>query len=346
MPGGWSPRHAVEHPRNVILLIGDGMGLSQISAGFYANKQTLNLQRMQVTGLQKTHAYGSLITDSAAAGTAMACGCKTRNKYLGVNHKKQRCTSIFESAQKKGLATGLVVTSSITHATPAAFYAHIDNRYTMEEIAAQFAKQPTDCFIGGGMKYFSTRSDGRNLLDTLQSKGWNIQSYKDKKLKDLNPAPASPFGWFSAWEEPGSISKNEAYLKLGTEKAIEFLAQKSKTGFICMVEGSQIDWACHQNQANQAIKELIEFDQTLGAVLDFAERDGNTLVLVTADHETGGMALGQGRGPDSLDIEFNSKKHTGTMVPVFAFGPGAWSFSGVYDNTVLHALMMEALQLN
>lgn len=333
-----------ERPKNVILLIGDGMGLTQVSAGMFSHSNRLELERFPVTGLITTHSARHLITDSGAGATAFACGCKTYNGAIGVRPDKQPCLTLLEQAESAGMATGLVATCSITHATPAAFVAHTRDRSLMEEIATFFLKNEVDLFIGGGMQYFNERkTDQRDLCRELRAKGYQISDYKEKKEPDAAPSPAAPYAWFSAREEPVSVSKGRKYLPLAARMAPDFLKKRSEKGFFMMLEGSQIDWACHANDGAEAIGEMLDFDAAIGEILRFAEADGQTLVVLTADHETGGMSIVQGSVMDSLELEFNSKGHTATMVPVFAYGPGAKQFSGVYDNTAIHQKIQNLL---
>ncbi len=328
----WSPK-----PKNIILLIGDGMGLSQITAGLYANKNQLNLERFPITGLMKTHSSSHLITDSAAGATAFACGCKTYNGAIGVTKAHKPCLSILEQAERNGLATGMVTTSSLAHATPAAFIAHVNSRSDMEDIAKFFLETELDFFVGGGLQYFNQRStDKRNLYDELLRKGYELSTFESQKLSDTKPSGQFPFGWFSANGEPDYVSKGRDYLPLAARMATDFLDKRSEKGFFLLVEGAQIDWACHANNGPQAVEEMLDFDAAIGEILRFAEIDSNTLVIVTADHETGGMALEQGAGFEVLDYDFTTGHHTASMVPVFAFGPGAAQFNGVMDNTEIY----------
>jgi alkaline phosphatase len=324
-------------PKNIILMIGDGMGVSQVTAGLYANGKRLNLERFPYTGLMKTHSSSHLITDSAAGATAFSCGCKTYNGAVGVDKNRKPCVSILEQAEKKGLATGLVATSSITHATPAAFVAHVTERAYMEDIAADFLNVELDFFVGGGMKYFNQRTrDKRDLYAELKAKGYQMSNFEETKLADAQPDPAKPFGWFSAVSEPDSAKAGRDYLPLAAKMAAQFLKARSEKGFFLMVEGSQIDWACHDKDGSRAVSEMLDFDAAVGEMLRFAEADGNTLVIVTADHETGGMALEQGEGYEVLELDFTTGYHTASMVPVFTFGPGAALFSGIMDNTDIY----------
>lgn len=342
--GAAHPAPPRPRPKNVILLIGDGMGLTQVSAGLYSNHDRLNVERFPVTGMMKTHSASALITDSAAGATAFSCGCKTRNGYIGVSANKKPCFTLLEEAEQRGLATGLAASCSITHATPASFIAHVPDRADMEQIAADFLKTSVDLLIGGGQKYFEARkSDARDLRREMEEKGYAVSSFKDKPLQELNFDPAQPNVWFSAWEEPASVLKGRDYLPVAARKAPAFLARRSDKGFFLMLEGSQIDWACHDKDGERAVSELLDFNEAIGAILEFARQDGETLVIITADHETGGMALEQGRSGDSLDIEFNTGYHTASMVPVFAYGPGAELFGGMYENTDIYFKMRELL---
>ncbi len=324
-------------PKNIILLIGDGMGLSQVTAGMYANGNKLNLERFPVTGLMKTQSSSHLITDSAAGATAFACGCKTYNGAIGMTKAKKPCLSILEQAKQHGLATGLVATSSITHATPAAFIAHVKNRGGMEEIATWFLNTELDFLVGGGLQYFKQRkTDQRDLYAELAAKGVFMSNFQAQKLSEITPSTAHPFAWFSALGEPDSASGGRDYLPLAARMATSFLKKRSEKGFFLMLEGSQIDWACHAKNGTRAVEEMLDFDAAIGEILRFAEADGNTLVIVTADHETGGMALEQGKGPEVLDYEFTTGYHTASLVPVFAYGPGAEQFGGIIDNTDIY----------
>lgn len=342
-----APQPSPIHPKNVILLIGDGMGLAQISAGFYNNGQKLNMERCPITGLMTTHSSSHLITDSAAGATAFSCGCKTFNGALGVTPKKKACHTILESAEENGLATGLVVSCSVTHATPAAFIAHVNSRAESEEIATWYLKTDVDLVIGGGLKYFNERkTDTRNLYDELVKKGYAVSTFNEKKLTDLPFLPEKPLFWFGAKEEPTSFADGRDWLPYAAEKAPQFLKQRSAKGFFMMLEGSQIDWACHANEGARAVQEMLDFNNAIGKILDFAAADGETLVVITADHETGGMALEQSpTSYDSLDLKFNTTGHTACLVPVFAFGPGAEMFSGFQDNTDIYRKIKALLNI-
>lgn len=333
-------------PKNIILLIGDGMGLSQVSAGLYSNHNRLNLEQCTATGLSKTQSANHLVTDSGAGATALACGCKTYNLAIGMDKTKHPCRTILEQAEAAGLATGLVVTCSMTHATPASFVAHARDRKETEAIATFFLENDVDFVVGAGLNQFVKRTtDTRNLRNELVAKGAAVTDFSQSPLMALNPDPAHPFFWFSADDEPKYAREGRDYLPVAARMAPAFLKKRSDKGFFLMIEGSQIDWACHKNDAKNAIGEMLDFDAAIGSALDFARADSNTLVIVTADHETGGLSIVQGSEMDQLEIEFTTDQHTASMVPVFAFGPGAQLFNGVYENTEIYRKMALLLGL-
>ena len=329
--------------KNIIFLIGDGMGLTQTTAGMYANGNKTELEKFEYIGLHKSHASDNLITDSAAAATAFACGIKTYNGAIGVDDNKQSITTILEEAEAKGMATGLVSTSTIVHATPASYIAHNESRQNYEEIAADFLETDIDLFIGGGKKFFERREDERNLTTELRQKGYIVTDFIDSDLLNLNIDITKNFACYTSEEQPLPVAQGRDYLPDVTRQSIEYLDKKSgDEGFFLMVEGSQIDWGGHANKADYIISEFIDFDKALKEAVDFAEKDGNTLVVVTADHETGGFAIQTTSTMDSLVTAFTSDYHTASMIPVYALGPHAKDFKGIYENTEIYFKMRKA----
>lgn len=329
-PGYASEFQSQPKLKKVILLIGDGMGLAQIQAGMIAKGEPLNIERFPVTGLAKTTSSDNLITDSAAAGTAMACGVKTYNGAIGVDAKGRPCRTILELSEKAGLSTGLVATSVITHATPASFIAHVENRYQYEDIALGFMDTDFELIIGGGKKHFANRRDKRDLIAEFQKSGYYLA---DSLAALPGEAPGKLVGLFNSGDMPTMLEGRGDVLPRSTHYAIDLL-NNNEEGFFLMVEGSQIDWGGHDTEIEYVVTEMIDFDEAIGEALDFAEQDKHTLVIVTADHETGGLSI---KGPDFMvdaaDYEFSTSSHTAVMVPVFAYGPGAQNFSGIYENT-------------
>jgi alkaline phosphatase len=336
-------------PSNIIFLIGDGMGLSAVSATVYYGDEKSEFERFREMGLIRTSSATHKVTDSAASGTAMATGKKTYNGAIGVDTARMTVQNISEVVDSLGWNTGVVATSTITHATPASFYAHVDNRGKEEEIAAQLVESYIDFFAGGGTALFASRSDGVDLLQTAAEKGFVVDT--------------------SALAAPGSLSDNQKYgfllapggmppmtegrgdfLPAATRLAMEQLS-KGNRGFFLMVEGSQIDWGGHANSVDYVVSETLDFEKAVAVALDFAEADGNTLVVVTADHETGGFTLGAKQDEATgysnyaeIGSSFATGTHSATLIPVFAYGPGAEHFKGMYENTEIFTKMVKLLK--
>ena len=329
--------------KNIILIIGDGTGLAQITSGQYAlvgPDGLLHLQTMPVTGIVKTHSSDNLITDSASGATAYSCGLKTYNGAIAVNPDKTPCTTILELAEEKGLSTGLVSTSSITHATPASFASHVESRNMEEEIAVQFLNSGTEVFLGGGLEFFSAdqRSDSRDLAAEFEEEGYKLLFDEE----DLNSTNSDRLLGLFAADGLERVDGEPSTAKM-TSKALEVLS-KDDDGFFLMVEGSQIDWGGHGNNAEYVIREVEDFDNAVKAALDFAQEDGETLVVLTADHETGGMTLQRQQADgDSLEIYWTTGYHTGVPVPLMAYGPRATEFMGWRDNTYVGQKLSELL---
>lgn len=323
--------------KNIILLIGDGMGTTQLTAGYTANEGNLYMTSMPYSGFVTTQSADNYITDSAAAGTAFSTGERTYKGAISVDMDKQPLTTILEIAEREGKSTGLVSSSAITHATPASFIAHNESRNNYEEIAADFLETEIDIFIGGGKSHFEDREDDRNLLKELEEKDYQIFD----AIKEADNTNKAPMAILTAdkhnprWTERGEIVPE------GTKKAINVLKQNDE-GYFLMVEGSQIDWGGHDNNTTRIVEELLDFDRAVGKALEAAMQDEETLVIVTSDHETGGMSLENGDfKKGEISAKYTSGGHTGVMVPVFAFGPGAEHFTGVMKNTDIFYKMHE-----
>ena len=326
-----------QDPPSIILLIGDGMGLTQISTGMYANDNSTALEGFEFIGLSKTASSNKLVTDSAASGTAMATGVKTLNGMLGISSKNVKQKSILEICQEFNYKTALIATSSIVHATPASFYAKEDYRYNYENIALQLSKHKVDIFVGGGSKHFMSRKDKRNLVKEMSDYDFV------KSITEFEKSKASKIGYFTYFDEPPSIIEGRsANLDKLTKITLDKLHLEKKPFFI-MIEGSQIDWGGHDNNLKYVTSEFKEFNAAIQEALNFAKYHGNTLVVVTADHETGGLAL-FGRKKNKVSGKFNSKHHSATMVPVFSYGPNAESFKGIYENTEIFEKLKNTLK--
>lgn len=332
--------------RNVILLIGDGMALPQVSAALYSNNNKLNLEQFSIIGFHKPSSASDLITDSAAGATAFACGVKTYNGAIAMTKDTLPCFTILEELDALGYATGLVATSTLVHATPASFVAHQPLRVFYEAIATDFLNAGLDLAIGGGKRYFDRREeDERNLVKELQQKGYIVSDYFREELTQITSVSKRPFFYFSADKHPLTHAAGRDYLPYATDFALSFLRRRSDKGFFLMIEGSQIDWGGHSNDGGLAVDETLDFDEAVGQALKFARKDGETLVLVTGDHESGGLALNPGSRMNDLQLAFTTNGHTAALVPVFAYGPSAGLFAGIYDNTEIYFKMKQALGL-
>jgi len=320
-------------------MIGDGMGLTQATAAMYMNGNKIAFERVPVIGLHKSYSSDNLVTDSAAGATAFACGKKTYNGAIGVDPDTVACPTLLEFATEKGMATGLVATSTIVHATPASFFGHEALRSSYENIALQLAESKVDFFVGGGKKFFVQRKgDKRDLIKEMQAKGRQVQDFFDTAFSEAAIDPRKQFGYFTSNEDPLPVAQGRDYLVPATLASLEYLDQRDSEnkGFFLMIEGSQIDWGGHANKSEYIISETIDFSNAVNKVLDFAAKDGETLVVITADHETGGYAIGYGSKQDSIIGAFTSDYHTGVMIPVYASGPGSENFGGIYENTAIY----------
>ena len=346
---------APKKAKNIIFLIGDGMGISQVTSSYYfGNKKEPNFSRFPVIGLIGTSSSDSKITDSAAGATAFASGIKTYNGAIGVDANRQPAQTLIERIEDKHVSSGLIATSSITHATPACFYAHDTSRSNAEAIAAQLPTSGVDFFAGGGSKFFNARTDGKDMMAALQSSGFEVSTEKFSAQTILQTD--KKHGYLLA--ENGMLSKlngRDDFLPEATALAIDYLSKQKDEGFFLMIEGSQIDWEGHETNVKGIVDEVLDLDKAIGVALDFAEKNGETLVIVTADHETGGFALSpellaEGWEYDSIEGSFYKNAeavpgeagHTATMVPVFAYGPQSLDFAGIYQNNDIFHKMLKA----
>lgn len=315
--------------KNVIFMIGDGMGLEQLSTAWVLNGGHLNItDNCTNVGLQWTYSANRLITDSAAAGTALATGSKTMNGRIAVDPEGKELESLADVAKAKGKKVGTAVVCRMCDATPAVFFSHAENRDSLYDIAAQFAESEIDYLFAGGMKWWADRPDGRDLTALVRERGYNFVSTREELDAVEN---GKMIGVMAYRELPPSLDRGDLF-QAGVAKALELL--DNKKGFFLMVEGSCIDDYCHANKIGYAMEELFDFDRAVGLVLEWAAKDGETLVVVTADHSTGGLTLLDGSiAEQRVGVNFSNKSHNGVALPVYAWGPGSESFIGIYENT-------------
>ena len=325
-------------PFNVIFMIGDGTGLDYWSAARLAFP-SVAIDEMPVVGLVGTTASNSRITDSAAGATAFATGVKTFNGAIGVGPDSAALETVLEVARSRGMATGLVATATITHATPASYAAHVPDRGMHFEIASQLAASGVDVMIGGGRHFFdpAERPDSVDLLARLAESSTVAGSAEALSALDL--ARIDRLAAFVAEGNPGPAADRPLTLAQMTEAALEIL-QRDEDGFFLMVEASQIDWRGHDNAPlNQVLGELYDFDGAIRAARAFQERQPNTLLVITSDHETGGLALHY----DSTGVfgaHYTTDGHTAGLVPLFARGPGSDELGGVTENDELGRILL------
>ncbi|WP_347551502.1 alkaline phosphatase [Pseudalkalibacillus hwajinpoensis] len=296
-------KHKKNEIENVIFLIGDGMGPVYNTAyrSYKDDKSTPYMEKTAfdeyLLGAQETYSWDTeeSITDSAAAGTSMAAGIKTYNGAISVNLEKNEVKTVLEEAKENNKATGLVSTSQINHATPASFGAHDESRNNYNDIADDYYDEmidgahKVDVLLGGGTAYFD-RGD-RDLTEEFQEDGYSYVTSKEELANDDND---QILGLFAPKGMDKAIDRSEETPSLSemTDAALERLSEDDD-GFFLMVEGSQIDWAGHDNDVVAAMSEMEDFEKAYEKAIEFAKKDKNTLVVTTADHSTGGFAMGR-----------------------------------------------------
>lgn len=316
--------------KNVILMIGDGMSLMHVYTAWSANRGKLWLENAQATGLSKTWAVKKLVTDSGSGGTSLATGVKTVYHAVGVDPDGKPLTSLVDVAKELGKDAGMAVTCRLWDATPCDFCCHNIDRDKEEELVGDYPTSGVDFVFGGGAQKFTNRKDGRDIFKELQKKGYHVsRTLDDFFAYDKNSRIfAVPYDKDTPLpDERGDL------LARASMKGISLMNQ-NRNGFFMMIEGSQLDDYGHFNQLDLLMKETLDFDKTIGEVMKWAAKDGETLVVVTADHETGGLTLVNGNKDEGrVECCFSTKDHSGAMVPVYAFGPGAENFTGIFENT-------------
>lgn len=327
--------------KNIIFMIGDGMGLEQLSTAWIVNNRHMNItDNFPYVGLQWTYSASKLVTDSAAAGTALFTGSKTNNGMLAMSPDGQPLETLPEYARSKGWKTGMSVVCRICDATPAAYAAHHVNRDSLYSITSQMVDCGLDFISGGGLKWWENRPDGRDLTAEVEAKGYTFV----KDIESLKAVEEGPVIALTAYTElPPALDRGTEHQE-AVLKALELL-DDNKKGFFLMVEGSCIDDWCHANKVGFAVEEILDFDRTVGAVLEWAAKDGETLVIVTADHSTGAMTLlGGNVEGQSVAVNYANTGHNGVALPVYAWGPGAEKFVGIYENTELSQMIKEIIK--
>ena len=382
-------------PRNVILMIGDGMGLVQLSAA-KIQKGQLAVERMKHCGFTFTQSLRNFVTDSSAAATALATGYLTANGQVCIATDGAKLKTVLEYAKSEGKWAGIVVTCGVTHATPACMFAHVLSRASEDEIAVQMAQSNIEVIFGGGWdkflparrlhvgapsspgdqvlvstssmrrpgdgmmlaaspdplhlgsdgKPFGTRRDGRDLLAEMQKQGYRvIRTPAELSMVSEGP-PTKVLGLFHSGPMPKATEGRSPALSAMTLTALRILSQNPR-GFFMMIEGSQIDWGGHANDFAYTVAETADFDTAVETVLDFVEHEGiaeETLVVVTADHETGGLSLTPSATlPMGIEPKWSTSGHTGCPVPIFSSGPDHDLFSGILSHEAVGRNLIQAV---
>jgi len=358
-----------EKAKNIILLIGDGMSLSQVSSYRLLKggpNERIAVDTFPISGIVLTHSQDAIVTDSASSATAFSTGKKTNNGALGLDPDNQVLENFTETIDKHGYVSSLISTSEITHATPAAYASHVDLRWKTDEISLQMMDSDVMTILGGGRHFFMTeemggkRSDEVNLLEEINSTHTILTKKTDMDSFD-HSNQGKVVGLF-ADEALRDIETPENHsLEPSTSEMLNFALKRSDQfnqngckGFFVMVEGSQVDWAGHANNLDYLKREMADFDDVVKTALDFAKNNQDTLVIVTADHETGGLLIEPATPTNytSPEVKFSFNtgigygSHTGVPVPVYAYGPGSENFTGTLDNTDVYYAMVEALDLS
>lgn len=316
-------------PTNVILMIGDGNGLAQITAAMVANRGSLTLTGIKDIGLVKTASHDDLITDSAAGATAMATGVKTNNRAIGVDSDGNDLTNLVDKVSVRGFNTAIVTTDAIYGATPSSFFAHRVERDDTEGLVADLNNSKLNFFISGG----------QNQENTIQKK------FKTQSLESFETLEQPTAIYLGNNKVPSVTSGRGTIFPKAVKKALDALSAKERPFFL-MVEGAQIDNGGHSNSVGDIVEEMLDFDLAIAQALEYADTHGNTLVVITADHETSGFGIVGGNMKEGrVQGDFLTIDHTGIMVPLFAYGPQSQKFGGVYGNTDIHHKILEVLDV-
>ena len=333
--------NVIEEPKavNVIYMIGDGMALPQVFATMLATGEDLAFCQFPYIGVVDTRSASNDITDSAAGGTALACDKKTKNGMVGMDVDTLAMESILDVLADQGKSTGIVVTCYSGHATPADFYAKVPKRSMYEDIAIQMAESDKlNVMIAGGRKHFNQRKDSLDLLTRMENElGWKVyDTLADIDTTCMKYAVLANRGHMPKYEERGD------FLPEGVKTALKTLEQ-DEDGFFLMVEGSQIDFACHAGDSAWMVDETVDFSNAVQVALDYAKTHDNTLVVVTADHETGGLTMIDPQGHYSnVSLNYSTRSHTCLPVMIYAYGPGAELFTGWMQNNEVKAKILKA----
>lgn len=330
--------------KNIIYLIGDGMGLSSVSMMMVESGYDSTIfDKADNVALQKTYSADNRVTDSAASGTALASGHKTNNTHIGCTPDGKAVESLFDVAKAEGKATGVVVTTYLQHATPAAFYAHTESRHNYELITEQLLHSSLDVAIGGGMGFFN-KVYGDKVQDNIEKQGFTLA--QEFSAVAEHRGDSRLLALLAEWEVG---SNSGTYLADATHEALRILEHRGgDEGFVLMVEGSLIDGMGHANDANAQQIEMQGFMGAIEVAVAYAEEHEDTLVVVTADHETGGLSIVSADANFNLseqgvEYRWTTKGHSGVMIPIYLYGAKSEAINGIVENTDIASTLMELI---
>lgn len=334
------PQPGAEAPTRVIFIVGDGVGLAQWSVLRLGTEGPLAVERLPEVGLVDTRCACGRTTDSGAAATAYASARRTQYRFVGMAPDSTPLETVLEAAARRGLATGLVTTTHVTDATPAAFAAHVASRYDRFTIAAQMAAQDIDVLLGGGYRYFARRPDGRDLVRELGERYTVVRTPAELRALDLGRTTRllGLFADSTTYGQPGV----RPTLPEMAHAALAVL-DRDPDGFFLLLESEDTDDVFHDTLSVAGVlPSLRELDATIAVALEYQARQPETLIVVTGDHETGGLGVVV-RRDGTLATQYSTTNHTAGMVPVFAGGPGAERFGRWLTNEQLGALLFAAV---
>ena len=321
-------------PKSIILIISDGTGIGQYTLSYYAN-DNFAPSRFDHIGLVATHPDDGVkkVTDSASSGTAMATGVKTYNGAISVDEEGNAIETVLEIAKDLNYSVGVVATSTVTHATPASFIAHIDSRRKEGEIARQMARSNVDLIFGGGEQFWT-----KDVIDILnQNNGQLIRSIDDSynpKKRIVGLFDHGPLIPHSDGRAPTTTQM--------AQRALDIFDRKEK-GFFLMIEESQVDWGGHSNDANYIRGEMESLNELVDMCLDYQDKHRDVLVILTSDHECGGVSIHDSDN-GNLDVRYTSDYHSANFVPIFATGPGSEFFDAMLDNTMIGKQLIKYIE--
>ena len=326
--------------KNIIYLIGDGMGLTCASMMQIDNQYNPTIFcKADNIALQKTYSLDNRVTDSAASGTALATGHKTNNTMLGQLPDGTNVESLMEVASQRGKATGIVVTTYLQHATPGAFYAHVSSRHEYTKISEQLLASDIDIAVGGGMAFFDERyGSHEEAVKAIAESGFALYENLNEELCGER---------ILALVADKEVDNRSGYLAKATKQAIDHLdTHDGDNGFVLMVEGSLIDGMGHGNNAEAQRAEMRDFMDAIEVAVEYAKLHSDTLVVVTADHGTGGLTIISGNADFNLSeqgVEYcwSTQGHSGEMVPIYLYGTYAELINGIMENADLGKKLIE-----